>query len=116
MVFPLLGAASKTWRKPNGTNHAPGATARVTFTAGIAPPEAARRTDPPRADKTIARVANAVFGPGDLPPAGLQNPRIGCSPAPRRRGSPVSLRPMWRAGPAVRTERQTEGMAISFVA
>jgi transposase-like protein len=40
MVFTLIGAASKTWRKLNGTNRLPGVTEGVTFTDGVAQPDA----------------------------------------------------------------------------
>jgi len=40
MVFTLVRAASKTWRKLNGTNQLPRAIEGATFIAGVAQPDA----------------------------------------------------------------------------
>jgi transposase-like protein len=40
MVFTLVRAASKTWRKLNGTNQSPRVIEGVTFTDGVAQPDA----------------------------------------------------------------------------
>ena len=40
MVFTLVQAASKTWRRLNGTNRLPSVIEGVTFTDGVAQPDA----------------------------------------------------------------------------
>ena len=43
MVFTLVRAASKTWRKLNGTNQLPHVVEGVKFTDGVAQPDATPR-------------------------------------------------------------------------